>query len=188
VTIGFLGTGILIAPDLIGQPLRATSIGTLAVAGAACSYAVSALIQRRRLRGVSPLQVGFWQLALTAPLAFAVALPTIGSTHLHGPSIAAMLFLGVGGSGIGFLLYYFTMNTLGATRATTVTFLLPVTAVFWGATLLQETITIPILAGMVVILLGVFLTSRPRNQRPHPAHQSGRELLPPAEGDTVQRA
>ncbi len=73
-----------------------------------------------------------------------------------------MLFLGVGGSGIGFLLYYYMMNTLGATRATTVTFLLPVTAVFWGATLLQESITIPILAGMAVILLGVFLTSRPR--------------------------
>lgn len=162
VAIGFLGTGILIAPDLIGQPLHATTIGTLAVAGAACSYAVAALVQRRRLRGVSPLQVGFWQLALTAPLAFAVALPTIGATHLHVSSIAAMLFLGVGASGIGFLLYYFMMNTLGATRATTVTFLLPVTAVFWGASLLREAITITIVAGMVVILLGVFLTSRPR--------------------------
>jgi drug/metabolite transporter (DMT)-like permease len=162
VAIGFLGTGILIAPDLIGQPLRATTIGTLAVAAAACSYAVAALVQRRRLRGVSPLQVGFWQLALTAPLAFAVALPTIGATHLHLSSIAAMLFLGVGASGIAFLLYYFMMNTLGATRATTVTFLLPVTAVFWGASLLREAITITILAGMVVILLGVFLTSRPR--------------------------
>jgi len=189
VVIGFLGTGILIAPDLIGQPLRATTIGTLAVAGAACSYAVSALVQRRKLRGVSPLQVGFWQLALTAPLAFAVALPTIGTTHLRLTSIAAMLFLGVGGSGIGFLLYYYMMNTLGATRATTVTFLLPVTAVFWGATLLHESITIPILAGMAVILLGVFLTSRPRNERPHAAlPQRGREFLPPPEGDIVQRA
>jgi drug/metabolite transporter (DMT)-like permease len=165
VAIGFLGTGILIAPDLIGQPLRATTIGTLAVAVAACSYAVAAMVQRRRLRGVSSLQVGFWQLALTAPLAFAFALPTIGATHLRLPSIAAMLFLGVGGSGIGFLLYYFTMNTLGATRATTVTFLLPVTAVFWGASLLNEAITIPILSGMVVILLGVFLTSRPRRPK-----------------------
>jgi drug/metabolite transporter (DMT)-like permease len=73
-----------------------------------------------------------------------------------------MLFLGAGGSGIAFLLYYFMMNTLGATRATTVTFLVPVTAVFWGATLLQEAISIPIVAGMAVILLGLYLTSRPR--------------------------
>jgi drug/metabolite transporter (DMT)-like permease len=165
VALGFIGTGILIAPDMIGKPLRATTFGTLAVAGAAASYAVAALVQRRRLRGVSPLQVGFWQLALTMPLAFAVALPTIGATHLHLTSIAAILFLGVGASGIAYLLYYFMMNTLGATRATTVTFLLPVTAVFWGASLLHEAITLTILAGMVVILLGVFLTSRPRKPR-----------------------
>ena len=165
VAIGFLGTGIVIAPDLIGQPLRATTLGTLAVAGAAASYAVAALLQRRRLRGVSPLQVGFWQLALTAPLAFIVAFPTIGATHLGWTSIMAVLALGVGGSGIAYLLYYFMMNTLGGTRATTVTFLLPVTAVFWGASLLHESITIPILAGMVVILLGVFLTSRPRTPK-----------------------
>ncbi len=165
VAIGFLGTGIVIAPDLIGQPLRATTLGTLAVAGAAVSYAVAALVQRRRLRGISPLQVGFWQLALTVPLALVVAFPTVGSTHLHWTSIMAMLALGVGGSGIAYLLYYFMMNTLGGTRATTVTFLLPVTAVFWGASLLHESITIPILAGMVVILLGVFLTSRPRRPK-----------------------
>src|SRR4029077_7690091 len=165
VAVGFVGVGLLIAPDLIGQPLRATTIGTLAVAVAASGHAVAALVQRRRLRGVSPLQVGFWQLALTAPLAFAAALPTIGSTHLPGPSIVAMLVLGVGGSGIAYLLYYYMMNTLGATRATTVTFLLPVTAVFWGASILREAITIPILLGMAVILLGVFLTSRPPTRR-----------------------
>src|SRR2546425_7716482 len=165
VAIGFMGTGILIAPDLIGQPLRATTIGTLAVAGAAASYAVAALVQRRRLRGVSPLQVGFWQLALATPLALAAALPTIGATHLQSASIAAIIVLGVGGSGIAYLLYYFMMNTLGATRATTVTFLLPVTAVFWGASILHEAITVPILAGMAVILLGVFLTSRQRTRR-----------------------
>jgi drug/metabolite transporter (DMT)-like permease len=171
VAIGFVGVGVLIAPDLIGQPLRATTVGTLAIAGAAASYAVAALIQRRRLRGVSPLQVGFWQLALTTPLALAAALPTIGATHLRLPSIVAILVLGVGGSGIAYLLYYFMMNTLGATRATTVTFLLPVTAIFWGASILREAITIPILLGMAVILLGVFLTSRPRTQRAGaPAH------------------
>jgi len=179
VAVGFVGTGVLIAPDLIGQPLRATTLGTLAVAGAAASYAVAALIQRRRLRGVSPLQVGFWQLALTAALALAAALPTIGATHLRLPSIAAMLVLGVGGSGIAYLLYYYMMNTLGATRATTVTFLLPITAVFWGASILREAITIPILAGMIVILLGVFLTSRrataaaPSADRPLPEISSG---------------
>ena len=165
VAVGFVGTGILIGPDLIGQPLRATTIGTLAVAGAAACYAVAAMVQRRRLRGVSPLQGAFWQLAFTVPLAFAGAAPTIGTTHLHWLSLAAIVALGAGGSGIAYVLYYYMLNTLGATRATTVTFLLPVTAVFWGATLLREALSVPILVGMVVILLGVFLTSRPRRER-----------------------
>src|SRR6202171_3126205 len=179
VAIGFLGTAILIAPDLIGQPLRASTIGSLAVLGAACSYAVSALFARRRLRGVSPLQVGFWQLTLAAPLTFVVALPTIGATHLTVPSIAAMLFLGVGGSGIAFLLYYFMMNNLCPTRATSVSFLVPVTAVFWGATLLREAITIPIVAGMAVILLGLYLTSRPRTSAGVLAHERPSNNPPP---------
>src|SRR3989440_10110216 len=134
VAVGFVGTGILIGPDLIGQPLRATTIGTLAVAGAAACYAVAAMVQRRRLRGVSPLQVGFWQLLFTTPLALIGSIPTLRATHLHLLSLLAFIVLGVGGSGVAYLLYYFMMNSLGATRATTVTFLLPVTAVLWGAT------------------------------------------------------
>ena len=165
VAIGFIGTGILVAPDLIAQPLKATTIGTLAIAGAAACYAVAAMVQRLRLRGVSSMQVGFWQLALTVPLAFLAALPTLGATHFRLGSAVAIVVLGAGGSGIAYLLYYFMMDTLGATRATTVTFLLPVTAILWGALLLREAITVPMIAGMVVILLGVFLTSRPRTQR-----------------------
>ena len=168
VAIGFLGTGVLVAPDLISHPLKATTLGTLAVAGAAACYAVAAMIQRRKLRGVSSIQVGFWQLAFTVPLALLVALPTIGRTQLHPMSLLAIIVLGVGGSGVAYLLYYFMMNSLGATRATTVTFLLPLTAIFWGATLLQEAITVPIIVGMVVILLGVFLTSRPTARRSAP--------------------
>jgi drug/metabolite transporter (DMT)-like permease len=166
VAIGFAGTGILVAPDLIGHPLKATTIGTLAVAGAAVCYAVSALIQRRRLRGVSSLQVGFWQLSFTTPLALIGSVPTIGATHIRLLSLLAIIALGVGGSGIAYLLYYYMMNTLGATRATTVTFLLPLTAVFWGATLLHEQITIQIIIAMIVILVGVFLTSRQTAQGP----------------------
>src|SRR5436305_5957346 len=123
VAVGFLGTGVLLAPDLIGQPLKATTIGTSAVGGAAASYAVAALVQRRRLSGVSPLQVGFWQLTLTIALALAVARAPLPNTQLHAASIASIIALGAGGSGIAHLLYYYMMYTLGATRATTVTFL-----------------------------------------------------------------
>jgi drug/metabolite transporter (DMT)-like permease len=63
------------------------------------------------------------------------------------------------------------MNTLGAVRAAGVTFLVPVTAVFWGAALLKESITVPILIGMAVILAGIILTSVRRAPRQEPAAQ-----------------
>ena len=43
------------------------------------------------------------------------------------------------------------------------TLLVPVTAVFWGAFLLHEAVTLPIVAGMVVILVGIVLTNIGRN-------------------------
>jgi drug/metabolite transporter (DMT)-like permease len=66
------------------------------------------------------------------------------------------------------LLYYYTMNTLGPVRATGVTFVVPITAVFWGIVLLHESLSLPIVTGMVVILGGVVLTNL-RRRRPRPA-------------------
>jgi drug/metabolite transporter (DMT)-like permease len=74
-------------------------------------------------------------------------------------SMAAVLALGIAGSGIAYILYYYVLNTLGPVRGTGVTLLVPLTAVIWGATLLHEVVTVPIVVGMVVILAGIVLTN-----------------------------
>jgi drug/metabolite transporter (DMT)-like permease len=166
VGIGFVGTAIVLAPDLVGQPLRATTFGSLIVVAAAASYAVAALYQRRKLKGVSPLEASLGQMLAGTLIMIPLAAPSLGATHLRLASAGAALALGIGGSGVAYILYYYVLNSLGATRATTVTLLLPLTAVFWGATILHEPITLPILVGMAVILIGVTLTSRPARRRP----------------------
>ena len=70
-----------------------------------------------------------------------------------------MLALGIAGSGIAGVLYYYVLNSLGPVRGSGVTLLVPVTAVFWGATILHEAVTVPIVVGMVVILAGIVLTN-----------------------------
>jgi len=57
------------------------------------------------------------------------------------------------------LLYYYVMNSLGAVRAAGVTLLVPVTAVFWGAVLLRESVSWAIIVGMAVILAGTILAN-----------------------------
>jgi len=50
-------------------------------------------------------------------------------------------------------------------RAAGVTFLVPVTAVFWGVVLLREVLTVTIVVGMAVILAGIVLTNLRRAPR-----------------------
>jgi len=166
VLIGLAGVVILVVPDLRAKGLGGNVIGAAAVVLASLSYAVSALYQRRKLRGVSVYEVSLGQLAVTAILVVPIAAPSLPSVHVAVPSLAAVIALGVGGSGVAYLLYYYILNTLGPVRATGVTLLVPITAVFWGAILLHEHVTLPIIAGMVVILTGVVLTNlRPRKRR-----------------------
>jgi drug/metabolite transporter (DMT)-like permease len=159
VVIGFAGVVILVVPDISPKGLGGNVIGALAVVLASFSYAVSALYQRRTLRGVSVYEVSLGQLAATAVLAIPIAAPSLPSLHIALPSLAAVVALGASGSGVGLVLYYYIMKTLGAVRATGVTLLVPVTAVFWGVVLLHETLSLPIVVGMAVILGGIVLTN-----------------------------
>jgi drug/metabolite transporter (DMT)-like permease len=169
VLIGLTGVVILVFPDVSAHGLSGTFLGALAVVLAAVSYAVSALYQRTRLRGMSVYEQSFGQLAVTSLLAIPLAAPSLPHVHLAWLSLGAVIALGVGGSGIAYLLYYYTMNTLGAVRATGVTFVVPITAVFWGVVLLHESLSLTIVVGMVIILAGIVLTNLRRAPRREPA-------------------
>lgn len=159
VLIGLAGVVILVLPDVTAKGFGASVAGAVVVLLSSISYAISALYQRMKLRGFSVYEVSVGQLGLTALLAIPVAAPSLPSWHLALPSTAAVITLGVGGSGLAYLLYYYINNSLGPVRATGVTILVPMTAVLWGVVLLGETLSLPIVIGMVVILAGIVLTN-----------------------------
>ena len=176
VFIGFGGVVILVLPTIVRTGVGGDTFGTLAVLVSAASYAVVALYQRRNLRGVDVYEASLGQLAMTVLIALPFAAPSLPSVHLNLLSIGSVLALGIAGSGVAYILYYYALNTLGPVRASAVTLLLPVTAVFWGVTLLHESVTLPIVVGMVVILAGIVLTNMRRRT-------AGRE--PVSESDTA---
>ena len=157
--IGLAGVIILVLPGIAAGGIRGDLIGSGAVLLASASYAVSALYQRRKLRGVNVFEANLGQLAFTALFVLPLAVPSVPSAHFEPASIAAVLALGIAGSGIAGVLYYYVLNSLGPVRGSGVTLLVPITAVFWGATLLHEKVTLPIVIGMVVILAGIVLTN-----------------------------
>jgi drug/metabolite transporter (DMT)-like permease len=173
VALGFAGVVILVLPDITSHGLTGSFFGAMAVVGASLSYAVNAMYQRRKMRSVSVFELSLGQLVATVLFAIPIAAPSLPRVHVALASMAAVLALGAGGTGIGYLLYFHVMNALGAVRAAGVTLLVPVTAVFWGAVLLHESLSLSIAAGMVVVLAGIVLTNVRRAARPEPAVETG---------------
>ena len=165
VVIGFAGVVILVLPDLTTHGVSANFFGTVAVLVASLSYALNAIYQRTRMRNVSVFDISIGQVAAATVIAVPLAIPSLASIHIAWQSLAAVLALGAAGTGVAYLLYYFVMNSLGAVRAAGVTFLVPVTAVFWGVVLLRETVSLPMAIGMVVILAGILLANLRRAER-----------------------
>jgi len=169
VVVGFAGVVILVLPDLLAHGVSGNVLGALAVLVAAISYAANAIYQRRKMRDVSVFDVSIGQLAATVVFAIPLAAPSLPHIHLALTSMAAVIALGAGATGVAYLLYYYVMNTLGAVRAAGVTLLVPLTAVFWGVILLRETLSWPIVIGMAVILTGTVLTNLKRSPNRKPA-------------------
>ena len=165
VLLGIVGVVILVIPDLTTHGVSGNLWGALAVVVASMSYAVSALYQRVRMRGFDVFQQSFGQLLASSAIVLPLAAPSLPHVHVALVSMGAVLALGALGSGVAYLLYYYTLNTLGPVRATGVTFIVPITAVFWGVVLLKESLSLAIVAGMIVILFGIVLT----NTRKRPA-------------------
>lgn len=168
VAIGLAGVVILVYPDVAAHGISGSFFGAMAVVIASISYAVNAVFQRRKMRSVTIFEVSLGQLAAGILFAVPLAAPSLPHMHVQAVSLAAVFALGAGGTGIAYLLYYYVMNTLGAVRASGVTLLVPITAVFWGVALLGESLSVPIVAGMAVILAGVVLTNVRRTPRRTP--------------------
>jgi drug/metabolite transporter (DMT)-like permease len=78
--------------------------------------------------------------------------------------VADMLALALVCSGVAYLLYFRLIANVGPTRAMTVTFLLPALGMMWGALFLDETVTLPMLGGALLIIAGTAAVLRPSPQ------------------------
>jgi len=154
VIVGFAGVVVLVYPSLAAHGISGDVLGALAVLLASLSYSVNAMYQRRKMRNVSVVEISIGQLAAGVVFAIPIAGPSLPHIHFQPLSLVAVIALGAVGTGVAYLLYYYVMNTLGAVRAAGVTYVVPVTAVFWGALLLHETVSGTVIAGMLVILAG----------------------------------
>jgi drug/metabolite transporter (DMT)-like permease len=135
------------------------ALGIAACVGATLLYGLGANLARRQLQAVPPMAVAAGsQLAATLSLAVPAwwwwPVQTPGAT-----AWAAVALLALACTGLAYALFFRLIANVGATKAISVTFLIPAFAMGWGALFLGEWPTGAMLAGCAVILLGTALAT-----------------------------
>ncbi len=168
---GLLGVGILTGPGAVApMPASADSSGFGPVAlilVATLSYAISVHHARRRLQHLSPLALcaGTMVLAsgcLIGPALFMgpAGLPSGHWSDVPAAAWGAMFALGAVCTALAYTVFFQLIQRLGPTPALTVTFLIPVFGMLWGALFLGETITPLMLLGTAIIAWGTWQSAR----------------------------
>ena len=147
--------------------------GTLAVVVASVSYAIASLYGAARAgHTAGPVLATAGMLGATVlllPFAF-VQFP---DAMPGWKAIASLVALSVGGTALAQLVLFRMLRLHGSSRTSLVTYLMPPTALLYGALLLDEPITAAALAGLALILPGVALGSgRLRLPRRQPVAQT----------------
>ena len=135
------------------------AVAIAAVVLASLCYGFAANYTRRHLGGVPPLAVAAGSQAAAAAM---LALPALAWLPPALPGAVAWVnvaALAVLCTGVAYLLYFRLIARLGAARAITVTYLIPLFAMLWDVVFMAERITASMLTGAAVILLGTALAT-----------------------------
>lgn len=159
LVIGFAGVAFLAWDQASFKPGtgHAGLWAVLACVGATFCYGVAANATRRYLAAASPLAVATGSQGAAALL---LALPALWLWPAQPPGATAWgsaLGLAVLCTALAYILYFRLMRRVGPTNAVSVTFLIPLFAILWGALFLREAVTAQMVLGGAIVLVGIAL-------------------------------
>ena len=159
LVVGLAGVGLLVGVETIDSLPQ--FLGAIGVLGACASYALSGFVVKRRFRDAPSISTSLVSVSAAAALTVVPAALTFGGAGTPGlRAILSVLALGVIHTALAFVLFYKLLAELGPGRGSLVAYLAPAVALAYGAVLLDEAVTPPAVAGLVLILAGVLLASR----------------------------
>lgn len=158
--LGVAGVAVLAGFEWMHDS-RANALALLAGLAAAESYGVASVYSQSapQVQPLSNAHGSMWAATvMLVPLTF-ISPSGATAVTLTWPIAASVLALGVVCSGIAYLLYFRLIKDLGAASALTVTFLIPVFGVLWGALFLGEPVGWQTAVGGLTVLAGTALTT-----------------------------
>lgn len=163
VLIGFSGMLLLFLSQKSGATSSNIFFAALIVV-ATLSYGLNVNMTNRYLKHVGSLDIAAIAFVSLIPASLAVLLYNGFAQHQLTNaavirSVAAASVLGIFGTAIASILFYMLLKRAGTLFSTMVTYGIPFVAIGWGL-LVGETVGLMQMAGLVVILSGVYITNR----------------------------
>jgi len=156
--MGIIGVSFIVG----GSPITFDTMfimATLASLGAAFCYALGGVFAKRAFAGVDNMSMSTGQMIGATAILMPISVVNIPQDIPPTDAILALLGLAIFATAIAYRLYFYLIISAGPTKALTVTLLVPVFGVIWGALLLNEPISSGMLIGLVIILLSVGLVT-----------------------------
>ena len=158
IAVGFVGVAFVSLPSLDDGGSEALGVILVIVATACYGFSVNI---------AAPLQQRYGSLNLMANVLILATIWTLpyglwglGDSHFELGPIAAVLFLGVVGTGLAFVIMGTLVGRVGATRASMITYIIPVVALVLGVVFRDDVVAPLALVGVVFVIGGAFLASR----------------------------
>ena len=160
LVVGFAGVVLLTAPGL-RDGFGGSLPGQVALIAASISYGAAGVYARRTVRGVPALTSAFLEVGIAFVITLVLAAVFGGpwATRVDGGTVLSVAWLGLIGSGLAFLAFFYLLDRWGATRTALVAYLLPVVGIVLGVLVLQESVTLPMLGGTALIIGGIALAN-----------------------------
>ena len=161
IALGFLGVGLIVRPDP-SNLLAGDLVGRLLILAQAASVALGGVLIQRAKPTLDRAALSGWSMAVGGVILHAVSL-AIGEPFAlptTAPGWAAVAYLGVFATALAFFIYFTLLEVRGALETSLVAYLVPVVATIVGVAVLGESITLPTVAGFLLVFAGFVLLKR----------------------------
>lgn len=174
IFIGFIGI-YLLSDFKMNEINSIRTIGVILMSAAAICYGMASQMTKKYLKDLTIMQISFFTLFFSTIVSFVLLItisPQSLPSYFQVVNIVPLLGLGALGSGVAYLLYFYLVTKASPEFASVVTYLAPISAIMWGTILLKEELHPSMLLGLLIIFLGVYITtykSKKINKKRYPA-------------------
>ena len=158
LVVGFTGIVALVGIESITGSSNPKAIAMVILASILYAYAI--LMITTNLPGVDGIAINGVAMGLTCLFCTPIAIATWPSNPVSTQAIAALVALGIFSTAIAFMLFFIVIVEIGPARGSLTTYVNTAVAVVLGIIILDEPITLGIIVGLPMVLLGSFLASR----------------------------